>query len=144
MDFDSFSSKIAQDHGCMDIRSSIVSVSEVPHASESDKFDVMLCDAINTEVQRIDKYIRNKTAAGSTYCGLFLRRQEDGLVRAFCANVGDSRCLMVSVDEQFIQSATDAKDSEIDLNDSTHHSSIWGPQQILNRHHRSSTPSSTG
>lgn len=107
---------------------------DVRRMSDSDKFDAFFCDAINTEVQRIDRNIREKNAAGSTYCGLFLKKESNGVIRAFCANVGDSRCLMVTVDSQFIPTAAKGRGDSDDFLDSTHAaSSVWDSEHMNDR-----------
>ena len=63
-----------------------------------------MCQAINESVDLCNKHIRNTAAAGSTFCSLYLVPVNDELtgacsMRVYCANVGDSRCVMVTTEE---------------------------------------------
>ena len=63
-----------------------------------------MCQAINESIDLSNKHIRNTAAAGSTFCSLYLVPINDELTgacstRVYCANVGDSRCVMVTTEE---------------------------------------------
>lgn len=79
---------------------------------EQDRVDIHLCQAINESIDLCNKHIRNTAAAGSTFCSLYLvpinindeLSSTDGgggacSMRVYCANVGDSRCVMVTTEE---------------------------------------------
>jgi hypothetical protein len=71
---------------------------------EQDRVDIHMCQAINESVDLCNKHIRNTAAAGSTFCSLYLVPINDELtgacsMRVYCANVGDSRCVMVTTEE---------------------------------------------
>ena len=63
-----------------------------------------MSQAINESIDLCNKHIRNTAAAGSTFCSLYLVPINDELtgacsMRVYCANVGDSRCVMVTTEE---------------------------------------------
>jgi len=68
---------------------------------EQDRIDIQMCQAINESIDACNKQIRNSAAAGSTFCSLYLIpiNDETNDMRAYCANVGDSRCVMVNAEE---------------------------------------------
>ena len=71
---------------------------------EQDRVDIHMCQAINESVDLCNKHIRNTAVAGSTFCSLYLVPVIDKLtgacsMRAYCANVGDSRCVVVTTEE---------------------------------------------
>jgi len=72
--------------------------------NEQDRVDIHMCQAINESVDLCNKHIRNTAVAGSTFCSLYLVPINDELtdacsMRVYCANVGDSRCVMVTTEE---------------------------------------------
>lgn len=80
--------------------------------NEEDKLDSILCHAINETIDNLNITIQMESTAGSTVCSLFLRNvyehnnnnnidcsKKDKILiqtRAYCANIGDSRCVMVT------------------------------------------------
>lgn len=63
-----------------------------------------MCQAINESIDLSNKHIRNTAGAGSTFCSLYLVPINDELtgacsMRVYCANVGDSRCVMVTTED---------------------------------------------
>ena len=71
---------------------------------EQDRVDIHMCQAINESIDLSNKHIRNTAAAGSTFCSLYLVPINDELtgacsMRVYCANVGDSRCVMVTTED---------------------------------------------
>lgn len=65
--------------------------------TEEQRRDSFLALAVNEALDSINHIAQSEDTAGSTVCSLFLRPTQlgDGSMRAVCANVGDSRCIMI-------------------------------------------------
>ena len=74
--------------------------------SIEDQVDNLLTEAIQIACSKMDDYLKNTKNCGTTMNSLFvLFNHIDGSHRVTCANIGDSRCVMV-VAEQFTEDNT--------------------------------------
>lgn len=78
--------------------------SDRPGLSQHDQRDAMMCEAIRKACVDIDLEMKATTDSGTTMSSIFVHWEggsEKGVekdarqVRVFCANIGDSRCVML-------------------------------------------------
>ena len=57
--------------------------------------DAILCESLRRSCLALDEYVRSsKSGTGTTAVSLFLQQIDSHTVRAVCANIGDSRCVL--------------------------------------------------
>ena len=63
-----------------------------------DAADALMCEAIYKVSKTLDLEIKKIDDSGSTSMGLFIRKLKDGSFKVYCANAGNSRCILQKSD----------------------------------------------
>jgi serine/threonine protein phosphatase PrpC len=58
-------------------------------------FDSIMCESIRVGTEKIDKEIKHEGTSGTTSISIFAKLQENGNIKFFPANTGDSRCALL-------------------------------------------------
>lgn len=94
--------------------------------SRQDQIDAIVCESIRLTALEIDANIQSSHHSGCTLNALFLLHDPDsGSTRVYCANIGDSRCVMFSPIESTIGGSVGSR--RMDSSDaliSTEHDSV--------------------
>jgi hypothetical protein len=98
--FDGHNGSVAASACSQDFASNTVSrlkkmrsyVPTAPAPSDEDVRDLTMCESIRLTCLEMDQNIQFSHRSGCTLNALFLDRLDDGSIRAYCANVGDSKC----------------------------------------------------
>lgn len=65
------------------------------HIASEDLHDALLCESLRRSCLALDEYVRSSNqSSGTTAVSLFLQQVDRYTVRAVCANIGDSRCVL--------------------------------------------------
>lgn len=67
-------------------------------------FDALFCESIRQATDAISREIKKQGKTGTTCSSLFLQFQRDQRTKVWCANTGDSRCIMIRGEEAIYMS----------------------------------------